>query len=160
MSRRYIQHALKSPDGVFRRGFLPGNARDFAYRNSAPLSALRDAARSHICIPERKRYGGEDLHLISGFVQGVHTGIATLRISPQWKYGDPRSVGHEFCGFLIVPAPDIRRALYSGFTTLRRFSHNFMSFIFLRRSRCSDLQTNGVSFLNPHFSRYAGASML
>lgn len=31
---------------------------------------------------------------------------------------------------------------YAG---LRRFSHSFMSFIFLRRSRCSDLQTSGMS---------------
>ena len=34
-------------------------------------------------------------------------------------------------------------------------SHSFMSFIFLRRSRCKALQASGVPFLKPHFSRYS-----
>ena len=49
---------------------------------------------------------------VAGFRNGAQTSCLTARQIPR-------------------PAPDF----YTGVTTLRRFSHNFMSFIFLRRSR-------------------------
>ena len=52
------------------------------------------------------------------------------------------------------PGRESRRAGLPYFAPpLTRFSQSFISFIFLRRSRCNSLHTSGMFLGYPHFSR-------